>query len=150
MFMKLELEEWNDYKDSKANALKFQASKLGMIEVLIESHISMEDTFSNRLRNTQRDQRRKNLVHAPVVTEASASVAPAVSSSSALATELVAIPVEDVPKAGDTVVKNTKDVLHRRTLTFTEGRQIIRPPPQPAKKSLAIASRTSLSSTTKP
>ena len=32
MFMKLELEEWNDYEDSKANALKFQASKLGMIE----------------------------------------------------------------------------------------------------------------------
>ena len=32
MFMKLELEEWNDDEDSKANALKFQASKLGMIE----------------------------------------------------------------------------------------------------------------------
>lgn len=152
MFMKLELEEWIDYEDSKANALKFQASKLGMIEVFIESHISMEDTFSNRLRNTQRIHHRQNFVLAPVVKAASASVAPAV--SSALATELVAIPVEEVPKAGDTVVKDTKYVLHRRTLTFTEGRQIIRPPPiaipQPAKKSLTTASRTSLSPTTKP
>jgi len=194
MFMKLELEEWNDYEDSKANALKFQASKLGMIEVFIESQISMEDTSSNRLRNKQRNRHRKNLVHVPVVkvastsaapavssssalaTElatipveelrnkqrnhhrknlvhvpvvkaASASAAPAVSSSSALATELAAIPVEEVPKAGDTVVKDTKDVLHRRTLTFTEGRQTRPPPPpatsQPAKKSLVSASSTS-------
>jgi hypothetical protein len=197
MFMKLELEEWNDYEDSKANALKFQASKLGMIEVFIESQISMEDTFSNRLRNKQRNRHRKNLVHVPVVkaastsaapavssslalaTElaaipveelrnkqrnhhrknlvhvpvvkaASASAAPAVSSSSALATELAAIPVEEVPKAGDTVVKDTKDVLHRRTLTFTEGRQT-RPPPPPATpqpaKSLVSASTTSRSPT---
>ena len=143
MFMKLKLEEWNDYEDSKANALKFQASKLGMIEVFIESQISTEDTFSNRFRNKQRNHHRKNLVHASVVKAASASAAPAVSSA-------LAISVEEVPKAGDTVVKDTKDVLHRRTLTFTEGRQT-RPPPPPATpqpaKSLVSASTTSRSPT---
>ena len=147
MFMKLELEEWNDYEDSKANALKFQASKLGMIEVFIESQISMEDTYYNQLSNMQRNLHRHDLVHVPVIKAASTSAAPAVSSSSALATELAAIPVEEVPKAGDTVVKDTKDVLHRRTLTFTEGRRTRPPPPpatsQPAKKSLVSASSTS-------
>ena len=151
MFMKLELEEWKDYDDSKANALKFQASKLGMIEVFIESQISMEDTYYNQLSNMQRNRHLNNLVHVPVIKAASTSAAPAVSSSSALATELAAIPVEEVPKAGDTVVKNTKDVLHRRTLTFTEGRQTRPPPslatPQPAKKSLVSASSTSHSPT---
>ena len=107
----------------------------------------MEDTYYNRLSNMQRNRHRNNLVHVPVIKAASTSEAPAVSSSSALATELAAIPVEEVPKAGDTVVKDTKDVLHRRTLTFTEGRQT-RPPPlpatsQPAKKSLVSASSTS-------
>ena len=81
----------------------------------------MEDTYYNRLSNMQRNRHRNNLVHVPVIKAASTSEAPAVSSSSALATELAAIPVEEVPKAGDTVVKDTKDVLHRRTLTFTEG-----------------------------
>jgi hypothetical protein len=150
MFMKLELEEWNDYEDSKANALKFQASKLGMIEVFIESQISMDDTYYNRLSNMQRNRHRNNLVHVPVVKAASTSAAPAVSSSSALVRELAAIPVEEVPKAGDTVVKDTKDVLHRRTLTFTEGRQTRPPPslatPQPA-KSLVSASSASRSPT---
>ena len=122
-----------------------------MIEVFIESQISMDDTYYNRLSNMQRNRYQNNLVHVPVIKAASTSEAPAVSSSSALATKLAAIPVEEVPKAGDTVVKDTKDVLHRRTLTFTEGQQTRPPPslatPQPAKKSLVSASSTSHSQT---
>lgn len=36
-----------------------------------------------------------------------------------------------MPKAGDTAVKGTKEVLHRRTLTLAEGRQTKPPPALP-------------------
>ena len=148
MFMKLEQVDWHDVEDSKTNALKLQASKVGLIEVFIESETLQEDDYTNKRLKYERYNVREKLAKTPVVrvappTSASASVPVSalalaavatlpVSSFSAPTEVLVAIPVAEVPKAGDTAVKNTKEALHRRTLTLAEGKQTKpAPPPQP-------------------